>query len=81
MSRLLSLSKSEYVNSQIVISYKTNKVDLERMGNEMINRFSCHNFRNINADNLEFEKINILIGPNNSGKTNLLKQLHSFLKW
>lgn len=55
------MSKSEYVNSQIVISYKTNKVDLERMGNEMINRFSCHNFRNINADNLEFEKINILL--------------------
>ena len=33
----------------------------------MIKKFSCHNFRNINASNLEFAKINILIGPNNSG--------------
>lgn len=42
---------------------------------EMINKFSCKNFRNINADDLEFEKINILIGPNNSGKTNFIKAL------
>lgn len=41
----------------------------------MINKFSCKNFRNINADNLEFEKINILIGPNNSGKSNFIKAL------
>ena len=26
----------------------------------MITKFSCHNFRNINKENLEFEKINIL---------------------
>ena len=39
----------------------------------MITKFSCHNFRNINKENLEFEKINILIGPNNSGKTNMKK--------
>lgn len=44
----------------------------------MINKFSCHNFRNINADNLEFEKINILIGPNNSGKTNFIKAITFF---
>lgn len=44
----------------------------------MINKFSCHNFRNINADHLEFEKINILIGPNNSGKTNFIKAITFF---
>jgi len=44
----------------------------------MINKFSCHNFRNIHADNLEFEKINILIGPNNSGKTNFIKAITFF---
>ena len=44
----------------------------------MINKFSCHNFRNINADNLEFEKINILIGPNNSGKSNFIKAITFF---
>lgn len=44
----------------------------------MIEKFSCHNFRNINASNLEFSKINILIGPNNSGKTNFIKALTFF---
>lgn len=44
----------------------------------MINKFTCHNFRNIHADNLEFEKINILIGPNNSGKSNFIKSITFF---
>mgnify|MGYP004526911577 FL=1 len=44
----------------------------------MIEKFSCHNFRNINASDLEFSKINILIGPNNSGKTNFIKALTFF---
>lgn len=44
----------------------------------MINKFSCHNFRNIQAEELEFEKINILIGPNNSGKSNFIKSLTFF---
>lgn len=44
----------------------------------MINKFSCHNFRNIKADELEFEKINILIGPNNSGKSNFIKAITFF---
>ena len=44
----------------------------------MINKFSCHNFRNIQADDLEFEKINILIGPNNSGKSNFIKAITFF---
>lgn len=44
----------------------------------MIDSFSCNNFRNITADKLEFEKINILIGPNNSGKSNFIKALGFF---
>ncbi|MCD8015477.1 MAG: ATP-binding protein [Lachnospiraceae bacterium] len=44
----------------------------------MINKFSCHNFRNVKADGLEFEKINLLIGPNNSGKSNFIKALTFF---
>ena len=42
---------------------------------KMIKSFSCSNFRNVNVKNLEFSKINILIGPNNSGKTNFIKAL------
>ena len=44
----------------------------------MISKFSCHNFRNIQADNLEFEQTNILIGPNNSGKSNFIKAITFF---
>lgn len=41
----------------------------------MINSFSCENFRNICVDDLKFNRINILIGPNNSGKTNFIRAL------
>jgi len=41
----------------------------------MIKSFSCCNYRNVNVNNLKFSKINILIGPNNSGKTNFIKAL------
>lgn len=41
----------------------------------MIKSFSCNNFRNVNVKNLKFSRINILIGPNNSGKTNFIKAL------
>lgn len=41
----------------------------------MLNSFSCHNFRNIEADDLKFGRINLLIGPNNSGKSNFIKAL------
>ena len=44
----------------------------------MIKEFSCHNFRNIQAEKLEFEKINILLGPNNSGKSNFIKAMTFF---
>ena len=41
----------------------------------MIRSFTCSNFRNVNVNNLKFSRINILIGPNNSGKTNFIKAL------
>ncbi len=41
----------------------------------MIRTFSCRNFRNVNAEKLKFNRINILIGPNNSGKTNFIRAL------
>lgn len=44
----------------------------------MIKKFNCHNFRNVNTENLEFDRINILIGPNNSGKSNFIKSLTFF---
>ncbi|WP_424768331.1 AAA family ATPase [Paenibacillus sp. sgz302251] len=44
----------------------------------MIKKFSVQNFRNVNIDNIEFNQINILIGPNNSGKTNFIKALSFF---
>lgn len=41
----------------------------------MIKNFTCHNFKNVAAESLEFSRINILIGPNNSGKTNFIRAL------
>lgn len=41
----------------------------------MIKNFSCEGFRNICCDNLEFAPINILIGPNNAGKSNFIRAL------
>jgi len=44
----------------------------------MLKKFSCHNFRNIEAEDLEFNNINLLIGPNNSGKSNFIKAVTFF---
>lgn len=41
----------------------------------MIRSFTCNNFRNISCKGLKFEKINILIGPNNAGKSNFIRAL------
>ncbi len=41
----------------------------------MIKKFRCGNFRNISCNGLEFGRINILIGPNNAGKSNFIKAL------
>lgn len=41
----------------------------------MIKSFEALNFRNVACNNLNFARINILIGPNNSGKSNFIKAL------
>ena len=44
----------------------------------MLNTFSCSNYRNINVNNLSFSRVNLLVGPNNSGKSNFIKALTFF---
>ena len=41
----------------------------------MIKSFDCRNFRNVTCSKLQFERINILIGPNNAGKSNFIRAL------
>lgn len=41
----------------------------------MITQFSCKNFRNVNINELEIGRINLLLGPNNAGKSNFIKAL------
>lgn len=41
----------------------------------MIKRFTCSNFRNIKVRDLSFGRINILLGPNNAGKSNFIRAL------
>lgn len=41
----------------------------------MIRNFSCEGFRNVSCSELAFERINILIGPNNAGKSNFIRAL------
>lgn len=41
----------------------------------MIRSFSCLDFRNISCEDLQFERINIMIGPNNAGKSNFIRAL------
>lgn len=45
----------------------------------MLKRVSIQNFKSLKDVTLDLQKINLLIGPNNSGKTNFLKALE-FLK-
>ena len=45
----------------------------------MIRSFSCDNFRNVFCKDLEFARINILIGANNAGKSNFISAL-SFMR-
>ncbi|MBF0363565.1 MAG: DNA replication and repair protein RecF [Oligoflexia bacterium] len=47
------------------------------MGSYKILKFRVKNFRNLEAQNLEFSsKINLIIGNNGNGKTNLLEAIH-----
>ena len=41
----------------------------------MIYKFSCNNFRNISVEDLPLKRVNLLIGPNNSGKTNFIQAI------
>lgn len=41
----------------------------------MIRSFKCKDFRNVSCDDLEFERVNIMIGPNNAGKSNFIRSL------
>lgn len=41
----------------------------------MFNKFSCNNFRNVQVKNMGFARINLLVGPNNSGKSNFIRAL------
>lgn len=41
----------------------------------MLKRVSIQNFKSLKDVTLDLQKVNLLIGPNNSGKTNFLKAL------
>lgn len=41
----------------------------------MIKSFRCKNFKNVTVNELPFSRINTLLGPNNSGKTNFIRAL------
>ncbi len=44
----------------------------------MLKRVSIQNFKSLKDVTLNLQKVNLLIGPNNSGKTNFLKALEMF---
>ena len=44
----------------------------------MLKRVSIQNFKSLKDVTLDLQKVNLLIGPNNSGKTNFLKALVKF---
>ena len=46
----------------------------------MLQRVSIQNFKSLKDVTLDLQKVNLLIGPNNSGKTNFLKAITSFGK-
>jgi predicted ATPase len=44
----------------------------------MLKTFSVQNYRNLKVRDMKFDKINIVVGPNNSGKSNLIDALNFF---
>jgi AAA15 family ATPase/GTPase len=42
----------------------------------MIESFSVERYRNLNLKNVRFQDVNVIIGPNNSGKSNLIDAIH-----
>ncbi len=47
----------------------------------MLKRVSIQNFKSLKDVTLDLQKVNLLIGPNNSGKTNFLKALEFISRW
>ncbi|MCB9765038.1 MAG: ATP-binding protein [Alphaproteobacteria bacterium] len=41
----------------------------------MISSFQANGYRNVKVDDLRFGKVNLLIGPNNSGKSNFIRAM------
>ena len=41
----------------------------------MIEAFTCKNFKNVQAEKLNFKKISLLVGPNNYGKSNFIRAI------
>lgn len=49
-----------------------------KRGEIVLKSFSVKNYRNLNINKLDFKRINILVGPNNSGKSNLIDAISFF---
>jgi predicted ATPase len=41
----------------------------------MLHRFSAKRYRHLDADNLELGRLNLLVGPNNAGKSTFIKTI------
>lgn len=44
----------------------------------MLKRFSAKQYKNVEADGLEFSRVTLLVGPNNGGKSNLIEALRFY---
>lgn len=44
----------------------------------MLKSCSVQNYRNLNIEEMKFDRINVIVGPNNSGKSNLIDALNFF---
>jgi predicted ATP-dependent endonuclease of OLD family len=71
----MALYKIDYLIFVVFNVIINDRHNLKGMKLNMITQFSCTNFRNINIKELEFGKINLLLGPNNAGKSNFIKAL------
>lgn len=47
----------------------------------MITKLRIQNFKSLRDVTLDLQRVNLLIGPNNCGKTNVLKAVEFFSKW
>lgn len=41
----------------------------------MLTHFTAHRYKNVDVQDLEFGRVNVLVGPNNAGKTNFLEAM------